>query len=312
MSGVTLEEIAAALPRAATAPVPAWTFGCFHRRSITYAKGQEDAATRVIWVQSQTLTGDLRIPASRPDVRGRMSLADCTPEELVLLAQAEGGVADTAFQGGRMDWNNWTAFQPYEKWPEPGDLRRVGDCLVEFAPSGVYVEDWRFQPGSSGVLAGLRLVSETGPDGVTRPREGGLVIAGDHAILTLGRRHPLPSAAPVHEQLRAAADPHALAATAFDCEASYIRRGSDGEDRIELSTNPFVEGLPSAIRDGFQRGPSADLLIQLVRAHGGEEVRTWSVQDISLKQGLTTATATGTYGRQWLEREAGTLINVSR
>jgi len=133
------------------------------------------------------------------------------------------------------------------------------------------------------------------------------VIAGDHAILTLGRRSPLPSAAPVHRQLRAAADPHALAATAFDCEASYICRGLDGEDRIALSTNPFVEGLPCAGRRGFSAETDAGLLVQRATTADGEVLRTWRVHDLSL-QAEPAATRTDQAALLWLEREADTLL----
>jgi hypothetical protein len=106
-----LEELARTAPFARPLTVPACTLGCFHRRSITYANGAEDAATRVIWIQSHGLTGDLRIPARRPEVGGRASIADCTPEQQVELAKGEGGVADTAFADGR--WRIALAVDPF-------------------------------------------------------------------------------------------------------------------------------------------------------------------------------------------------------
>jgi len=300
-----LDELARAAPFARPLAVPEWTLGCFHRRSITYATGQEDAATRVIWIQSHGLTGDLRIPAIRPDVHGRARLSECTPQELTDLARAEGGVADTGFRDGLMSWSNWAAFQPYDKWPEPGELRRVGPALIEFAPSGVYVEDWRLQPGSSGLLVGLRLVSEAPRGGAHVPRDGGLVIAGDHAIFALARRGSLPADAPVHRQIAAAADPHALAARAFDAEAAYARRdAATGDYRIVLGVDPFMEARSLPL-EGFEPAGEGGLLQRLA----GVE-RRWRID--TLRADVDLAAATPTSAAAWLSQEADTLLAAAR
>jgi hypothetical protein len=293
---MTLEDLARAAPFARPPAVPAWALGCFHRRSITYATGVEDAATRVIWVQSHGLTGDLRLPAVRPDVRRRGGLADCMPGELAALAQGEGGVADTGLADGRMTWSNWAAFQPYDKWPEPGELRRVGPALIEFAPSGIYVEDWRLQPGS----AGLRLMSETPPGGPEAPRDGGLVVAGAHAIFALGRRRPLPAEAPVHRQL--AADP-SLAAAAFDAQASYGRLDRDGVWRAALSIDPFQEGVALPLEGFREAGPG--VLLQVL--DDGTE-RRWRIDSLLADQPAGIDTAAEAPAQAWLAREADTLL----
>lgn len=64
----SLDELARAGAVDAEARVPAWTLGCFLRRSIVYATGCDDTLTKVVWVQSHTMTGDLRIPPNRPQV----------------------------------------------------------------------------------------------------------------------------------------------------------------------------------------------------------------------------------------------------
>jgi hypothetical protein len=295
-----LEELARAAPFARPLAVPAWTLGCFHRRSITYANGAEDAATRVIWIQSHGLTGDLRIPAQRPDLNGRVSIAECMPEQRVKLAKGEGGVADTAFADGRMSWGNWAAFQPYDKWPEPGELRRIGPALIEFAPSGIYVEDWRLQPGSAGLRVGLRLVSETAPGGAPQPRDGGLVIAGEHAVFALARRRPLAEGVPAHRQL--AADP-ALTGAVFDAQAAYARQEPAGRWRIVLAVDPFMEGGELDL-DGFAPGEPGFLRQSLAR---GTE-RLWRIDTLLADQPLDVATAASAEGAAWLDQEAGVLL----
>jgi hypothetical protein len=282
---VNLLALARAAPQARPPAVPGWTLGCFHRRCITYATGVEDVSTRVVWIQSHGLTGDIRIPADRADVSHRAGLAACTGEELEALALAEGGVADTAWDGAQMSWSNWAALQPYDKWPEPGELRRVGASLLEFAPSGIYVEDWRLQPGSSGPLIGLRLVSEDGA-----PRDGGLVIAGDHALFALGRRAPLESDDPLPSQVRRGVDPARL----FEAEARYAtRRGEEYVTR--LATNPFSEGQALDF-DGFEPGPEPGLLRQ--------GPRLWRVDTLLPEVAAPTATPAEASGLAWLERES--------
>jgi hypothetical protein len=288
---VNLFDLAAAAPQSRPLQVPAWTLGCFHRRCITYATGAEDASTRVIWIQSHGLTGDIRVPAERPDVSHRTGLDDCTAEELAALALAEGGVADTTWAEGRMNWSNWAAVQPYDKWPEPGELRRVGGSLLEFAPSGIYVEDWRLQGGGSGPLVGLRLLSE---DGV--PRDGGLVIAGDHALLALGRVAALEGDEPLPVQAARGVDPARL----FAAEARYaVRQG--GRYIVKLATNPFAEGEPLDLA-GFEPGPGPDLLRQ--------GARLWRIDTLLAEQPIPLATPAAAEGLAWLEREGARLPGV--
>ena len=99
-----------------------------------------------------------------------------------------------------------------QKFPELGEMRRVGECCLEFAPSGAYVEDWRMQPGTAGLAASLVLLAEvrSAPllpprlcrrgvcpsaawawrlvqDGAPPERVVQLVCCGDHACFTRGR-----------------------------------------------------------------------------------------------------------------------------
>ena len=240
--------------------VPLWTLGCFKRRSITFFNGDSDDSTLVLWLQSRGLTGDLRLAADRPRPASREALRELSPAELRLLAQVEGGVSPTRFEpsgaagvelSGTMNWPDWTAFQLHDKWPEPGELRRVGDCLIEFAPSGAYIEDWRLQQSGPGPLVGLQLIEERDDKGNVLHRGGGLVMAGDHALFVRGRAAALPSAAHISELVeRAAGDPQLLDAI-FGFEASYARRDDAGRFTVTASTLPWREGKPLMAMGGF-------------------------------------------------------------
>lgn len=300
---MSLEILAVTRPYAEPLAAPAWTLGCFHRRCITFATGIEDTSTRVIWVQSHGLTADLRLPLVRPDVRARGALQACTASERAELARGEGFVAHTSWDGALMRWDAFAAFQPYEKWPEPGRLERVGSCLVEWAPSGIYVEDWRLQPGASGLSVGLQLVSETGADGVSRPRTGGLVIAGDHALMLIGRRAPLPEGR-VHEILTA--EP-GLWEDAFDCEVAYAQR-RDGGWSIKLAVDPFMEGRDLLGGAVFGADPSPDLLVQRNPGpEGAWRERIWRIDTLRADLDAGAATPALPEGMDWLTREADAL-----
>lgn len=298
-----LEDLACQRPFYGPLKVPAWTLGCFIRRSITFANGAEDSRTQVIWIQSHGLTGDLRIPLKNRRPIGALSLEDCFIADLARIAEAEGGVADTAWANGVMSWSNWAAFQPYDKWPEPGQLRRIGDALIEFAPSGVYVEDWRFQGGSDGLLCGLRLISEGPSLGEQSPRDGGLVIAGEHLIYAEARREGLAETCPAYRQILDATDPAAMAARVFDCTAAYARRGADGEYRIALATDPFLEGTIVDLT-AFEPGGALDTLIETTAT----AIRFWRVDTLLADQVHALTTDASPQSLKWLRQESETLL----
>ena len=305
---MTLEELAAAAPRAAPAPVPAWSWGCFHRRGVAFAGGQEDVASRAVWIQAQGLSGFLRVPAWRPEVAPRGRLHGCTVEELLELSAVDGGVADAAFSNGAMSWDNPSDFQPYARWPDSAQMQRVGPSLIQTGPGAAYAEDWRLQPGSSGLLVGLRLMFETGLDGLTRPRDGGLLIAGEHCLFSLDRRRPLPSDAAVQQQMRQAGDPFAFADMAFDCETSYARRRKDGSFKVELSTNPFREGQDVPVTDGFIQTSISEVLRQSIGEGADKIVRQWRIDTLMAGMHVGLSTETDRAGAAWLKREGKTLL----
>lgn len=300
---MTLDEIASNLTLTSDNRVPAWTRGCYIRRCITYANGVDDTQTLVVWVQSHGMTGDLRIPAHRPWLAPGTDLAALDRDTLARLASVEGGVAPTLWDGTMMSWGDWIAYQPYDKWPEPAELRRVGNSMLEFAPSGIYVEDWRLQPSAPGVIAGLQLVSETLSSGETRARQGGLVVAGDHAILCLDRLSPPPSGAKVQDFVRKAASPLDAFVAADACKVFYLHR-EGGAVRIVASTDPFAAGNASSALDGFALAGDR-LLTQRITGEPDIVARQWHIHSIGLGDFDLETPSTGF---DWLNGEADTLL----
>ncbi len=298
--------------------VPGWTLGCFRRRSITFFNGDCDERTLVLWLQSRGLTGDLRLLPDRPRPSSREALGELALSELVRLAEVEGGIAATRCEPAAaqsvelcatFSWPDWTAFQIHAKWPEPGLLRRVGDCMIEHAPSGAYVEDWRLQPSGSGPLIGLSLLEERdAKSGRLLHRGGGLVVAGEHALFVRGRAEELPRAERLTDLMeRAAREPRLLDAI-FGFEASYARRDESGRYLIQQSTLPWREGKPLLATSGFSLDGS--VLTQRAREQGQEVERRFHVDTLEESHEDWVATPATPAAVSWLAAESATLLRA--
>jgi hypothetical protein len=305
---MTLDEIAARHPQPNPLRVPAWALGCVQRRSITFATGIEDAQTRVFWVQAHGMTGDIRVHPGRPHITAETSLATLDRETLSRLASIEGGVASTSWSSPTMSWADWIGFQPYDKYPEPGIMHRIGDCMIEFAPSGAYVEDWRFLPSAPGLLAGLRLVSETDTKSDTSPRSGGLVVAGDHAIRTLGRYHELPDGTRCQDFVATSSDPAAAIERIFECITDYMVR--DGSLwRIHASTDPRREGSLVPLTGALKPADEPGTLIETITDTPAIAQRLWHIDSLEANIAFHQSTPLTPDHLAWIEREADTLID---
>lgn len=287
--------------------VPNWSLGTVRRQSITYATGPSDDQTRVYWVQAHAMTGDIRIHPQRPYLAADSRLEDLDHQTLIALASVEGGVAATSWSGGVMSWADWIGFQPYDKYPEPGILHRIGPCMIELAPSGIYVEDWRFQPSAPGLMAGLRLHSEIDASGRKYARSGGFVIAGDHAICAIARRNELPAGTRAQDFVRGSDDPVAALMRVFDCTVDYAVKAGD-EFKIICSTDPRREGTVMATLTGFAATEDPEIFHQDIHEKNGVSTRVWAVDSLEHGVAFPLETFAPHERLAWLEAEADTLI----
>lgn len=240
--------------------VPEWTMGCFRRRSITYFTGETDTETQVYWLQSGRLCADFRFG---------------------LPGHVEAGVAHATWDGQQMRWSHWTALEDRDKWPEPADLRRVGNSLIEFAPSGAYVEDWRLQSHEPGLLAGLRLREEIDLEtGQARHIGGGLLVCGQHIAVVRGG----PKFA-----------------------AAYGIREPAGDVASVLCLD---EADPGWSLDGFEHG--SDVLTQRLTLDGRPTERRYTIDTLVSDFSFPLATPATDAGALWLARESGTLLRQVR
>jgi hypothetical protein len=227
--------------------VPEKMIGCWERLDIRFSDGTEDKSARVIWLQTLSGVGDIRIAASRPNLRGRKGFGDCSKDELLKLAEQDCFCGVTLFDPDAKPFPtaSWPKeaylfrFQPVITFPEPGwiEWQNSGTCIIEKAPSGAYEEDWRLQSGSRSFAAHL-----TKRDASTTTC---LYVAGEHAIYARNRADDLPSDKTLLELARDAKYDRDRLQELLDCEFSYARRAQPGGGyTIEVSTLPWREGHP--------------------------------------------------------------------
>ncbi|KPF91504.1 hypothetical protein IP81_11390 [Novosphingobium sp. AAP83] len=261
---MTLAELLTAL-----APVsldglafPRRLLGAFRRKSITFANGLTDETTIVFWFQSKTFTIDLRLPDGA---------------ETALLDR-QGWVGDTSWDAAaqQLSWTINRSYQPRNQWPEPATLNFIGNSVIEFAPSGAYVEDWR-QQSTSGPLLGLRLLSLFDEStGQTHAMDGGLIIASNHAAYAQSRLPAVDAALNDSGDLAKALEDRRV--TEQDIASYEVSVASNG-DTVTHSTQPERVGQPILAGDF---GIEPDGSVALAQTIDGSPCRLRFVVDLNI------------------------------
>ena len=305
-----LSELVQHIARRPRVGVPDSLVGYFKRRSITFADGRSDRTSNVCWLQSRGFTIDLRLPRQQslvsPQPWARYSAA-----ELRELANYEGWCADCVYADGRLTWRDGVSLQLHNRWSEPADLKRIGNAMIEFAPSGAYVEDWRLQASRPGPLLGLRLIEERDlARGGVRQRGGGLIVCGDFAGLVLGRLAPLP-----HDPLpngfrdlvtRAQGSEPRLAEL-FGFETSLARGSLVDGYTVELSTRVERIGQDLLALDAFEYSASEDVVMQRCTSGSLDLERVFSIDTAEPCVNYSLATESSPAAAAWFEQERETL-----
>ena len=290
--------------------VPAWMLGCFKRRCISFANGLSDTDTTVFWLQGRNQTIDLRLPIPSELVRQTHWQA-CDARELSRLANYEGWCADSLWQNDLLSWSGGVSFQLHNRWPEPAKLARVGNCMMEFAPSGAYVEDWRLQSSLPGPLVSLRLLEERDLDnGKLRHQGGALIITGNWAGLVLGRAQTLPAGDRVQtfsESLCQAGDDPAYKARVFNFECS-IAQGSLNEGFTTRFSTQFSRlGQPIFSLQDFRLDQHTNQLVQELSQGSRRLERRFAIDSLERHMPFTPASPCSPETQTWFEQEHETL-----
>lgn len=291
---MTLAELLAALPtdNLNSLAFPQRLLGAFRRKSITFANGLTDETTVVYWFQSRTFTIDLRLPDGA-----------ATP-----VLDRQGWVGDTLWDdtAQQLSWTIDRSYQPRNQWPEPATLSFIGNSVLEFAPSGAYVEDWR-QQSTSGRLLGLRLLSlRNETTGQTHAMDGGLIIAGNHAAYAQSR---LPT---VDASLVCAGDLAKALADGTGSEReieSYEVSVATGGHTIH-STQPCRVGQP--ILTG-EFAFAADGCVILTRVVDGATYELRFAVDLHIAEfAFANSTTSSADAQTWAERERHHLMRHAK
>ena len=162
--------------------IPDFLYGAFRRKSISFFNGLTDENTIVYWFQSRSFTIDLRL-------KSQIETA---------VQERQGWIGNTIWDSTNqlLSWEvkDYANYQNHVQWPEPARLHAIGNCILEFSPSNVYVEDWR-QQVQHGLFLGLRLQSALDvQSGQTLEMDGGLIICADHIAYALTRLPEVQSA----------------------------------------------------------------------------------------------------------------------
>lgn len=162
--------------------IPGFLYGAFRRKSISFFNGLTDENTIVYWFQSRSFTIDLRL-------KSQIETA---------VQERQGWIGNTIWDNTNqlLSWEvkDYANYQNHVQWPEPARLHAIGNCILEFSPSNVYVEDWR-QQVQHGLFLGLRLQSALDvQSGQTLEMDGGLIICADHIAYALTRLPEVQSA----------------------------------------------------------------------------------------------------------------------
>lgn len=284
---MTLAELLATLPPREPDDLPfsPHLLGAFRRKSITFATGVTDETTIVYWFQSRSFTIDLRLPDGAATA----------------VADRQGWIGDTLCDAatGELSWRCATSYQPCNQWPEAARLVCMGNSVIELAPSGAYVEDWR-QQVTRGPLLGLRLVDAI--DTATGERtalDGGLIVAGDHAAFALSRPPEVEQLVRgVDDVERALADGVITAAQVERYEVSV----ACGSDVVRHTTQPARIDAP-LFRGDFALEPGGAVTL----SHSGRRLR-FAVDCYSLDFGFGSSTDIDTVATAWFDRESEHLL----
>ena len=132
-----------------TKPVPANYMGVWQRELLETATHKDDSSL-VLWMQTQHYHIDIRIPATRANMRSVAELAEYNNDELLILASQQGfaGVTvvtpSTSSSSDVCQWLREIDFQP------PTGARDIGkmvfsdaNTLIETGLDDTYLEVWR-------------------------------------------------------------------------------------------------------------------------------------------------------------------------
>lgn len=314
-----LAELIDLYPTEPASGVPDWMTGTFKRRCISFANGLSDIDTHVFWLQSRNFSIDLRLPVETEQLAADSTLHTMSARQLAVLAQYQGWCCPSVWDetSQQLSWLAGRSLQLHTQWPEPGILKRVGNCMMEFCPSDMYMEDWRLQNTQDGPLLGMYLEQEYNPrTGQQYHAGGGLIINGDYAGLVLGRpqqdedwcaeqSQTLPQLASLYAQ-----QPEHLARL-FNCETSVATGNLQDGYQIFMSTQPVRQQQTLLDMDGFEYLGNGQMK-QCFEQDGVPRERMFRIDVVRKQFSYAASTTTTPAAQDWYSKEADWLTRYTR
>jgi len=267
--------------------IPGFLYGAFRRKSISFYNGLTDENTIVYWFQSRSFTIDLRLKSQTGTA----------------VQERQGWIGNTLWDSASqlLSWEvkDYANYQNHVQWPEPARLHAIGNCILEFSPSNVYVEDWRRQV-QHGLFLGLRLQSALDvQSGQTLEMDGGLIICADHIAYALTR---LPEVQSVVAQMELkAVDPTVFALV----ESFEVSIGTDGQAKT-YSTRSSETGKAFNLENFEVLNESR--LLQHVILDGRDIELIFELDIYQPDYQFQYATPTTTQAESWLKSEQDHLM----
>lgn len=227
-----------------TPTVPDVLFGCWKRAWIEFSDGTLDDTSVVVWLQTESSMVDVRVARDRPYLADRAGLHECSIDELRAIAASDASsgftkcdpvvIGPDGLRSATATWHtrgHGVNFQPVSAFPEPGLMswNDDGTVMIERAPSGAYVEEWRLVDASRDPLG----VTSIGGDIVYR--------TGDVAVLVRDRTVPVPRQARLIDLVDEHVNDRPMIEALLDCEFSVAERVGGGWTVVS-STLPWREG----------------------------------------------------------------------
>lgn len=226
--------------------VPPWAVGLWRRRQLETGDGSCDRSSIALWLQTDTLFGDVRINQQHSGGETRQP------------AKRLGFAGRLRVKGQICEWIRDLDTAPSNGNPDAGAVFVSGSRLIECGVHENYLEHWEQVAISTTPLLALRAVGGDAPEAI-------LTVCGEDFVLAERTRHgsggneaPLSSA----------------------CHVSYGKvKELQGAWIVRHSTNAEAEGLTAIPRSMWR--PIARGLLDEVGS-GSRKGRTWRIMSSSL------------------------------
>lgn len=274
--------------------IPAYLYGAFRRKSISFFNGLTDEKTIVYWFQSQSFTIDLRLKHAT--------------ETLPLECQA--WIGDTIWDSEQqlLSWHvaKDANYQNHTQWPEPAKLHAIGNCILEFSPSNAYVEDWR-QQANQGLFLGLRLTHATHVKSQQKINlHGGLIICDKFIAYSQSRLPDVQQQINTHTDLKQA---YKMGISSDQISSFEVSIGFDGQLK-SLSTQCEQIGKKFNFDDFSVLDETH--LIQTIHLNGDEYQLNFEIDTYVRNYVFQNQTSTPQESQQWFKTEQNHLLHHSK